>query len=137
MKGLKKQAGFTLIELLIVMAIVVMMLSVSLSFSANLYHSYKASMKAEEVLVFISKLRRESFLYSEAKVLSSANDALTIDGEANTFEDTLIRVDTPILFYRNGTTSGGAVRIYVGDQLYTLDVHAPLGGMLLTRVGSI
>ena len=137
MKVLKKQRGFTLIELLIVLAIIGIMLSVSLPFSAGLYNNYKASMKAEEVLIFVSKMRRESFLYSEAKVLSSANNMLTIDGTANAFEDTRIRVDAPIAFYRNGTTSGGAVRIYVGDQLYTLDVQAPLGGLLLTRVGSI
>ena len=137
MKFLKKQRGFTLIELLIVLAIIGMMLSVSLSFSAGLYNGYKASMKAEEVLIFVSKLRRESFLYSEAKVLSSANDVLTIDGTANAFEDIRIRVDIPIAFYRNGTTSGGAVNIYVGDQLYTLSVQEPLGGLLLNRVGSL
>jgi prepilin-type N-terminal cleavage/methylation domain-containing protein len=136
MKTLKKQPGFTLIELLIVMSIIGIMLSVSLPFSLSLYNSYKASMKAEEVMIFISKLRRESFLYSEGKVLSSANNVLTIDGVANAFEDTRIRIDTPIAFYRNGTTSGGAVKIYVGDQLYSLDVRAPLGSMLLTRIGS-
>jgi prepilin-type N-terminal cleavage/methylation domain-containing protein len=136
METLKKQPGFTLIELLIVMAIIGIMLSVSLPFSFSLYNSYKASMKAEEVMIFISKLRRESFLYSEGKILSSANNVLTIDGVANAFEDTRIRIDTPIAFYRNGTTSGGAVKIYVGDQLYSLDVRAPLGSMLLTRIGS-
>jgi prepilin-type N-terminal cleavage/methylation domain-containing protein len=137
MKVSKNQSGFTLIELLIVLCIIGLMLSVSLPFSASLYNSYKASMKAEEVMIFVSKLKRESFLYSEAKVLSSANDMLLVDGTANAFEDARIRIDAPIAFYRNGTTSGGAVKIYVGDQLYALDVKAPLGSMLLARVGAI
>jgi len=132
----RSQKGFTLIEILLVVAIVGIMLSVSLPMSFSMYESYKASLKAQEVMVFISSLRRESFLYSEGKVLSSKNDVITVDGKEKNFEDTRIRIDSPITFFRNGTTSGGTIRIYVGDQAYSLNVTAPLGNMLLTRTGS-
>jgi prepilin-type N-terminal cleavage/methylation domain-containing protein len=133
----KSQQGFTLIELLIVVAIIGMMLSVSLPMSFSMYENYKASLKAQEVMVFVSSLRRESFLYSEGKVLSSKNDVITIDEKEKVFEDTRVQIDSPIKFYRNGTTSGGAIRIYVGGQAYSLSVGAPLGELLLTRTGSV
>jgi len=132
----KSRQGFTLIELLIVVAIIGMMLSVSLPMSFSMYESYKASLKAQEVMVFVSSLRRESFLYSERKVLSSKNDVITIDENKKVFEDTRVQIDSPIKFYRNGTTSGGTIRIYVGGQAYSLSVGAPLGELLLTRTGS-
>jgi len=129
--------GFTLIELLIVISIIGIMLSVSVPISFNMYESYKASLKAQEVMLFISGLRRDSFLYSERKVLFSKNDMITVDGEQKVFGDTRIQIDSPIVFYRNGTTSGGMLRIYVGDQAYCLNVGAPLGDLLLTRTGSV
>ena len=133
---LKKERGFTLIELLIVVTIIGLLFSVTLPISLGMYENYKASLKAQEVMLFISGLRRDSFLYSEGKVLSSKNDMITVDGKENVFEDTRIRIDSPITFYRNGTTSGGKINIYVGDQAYSLNVGSPLGDLLLTRTGS-
>lgn len=128
--------GFTLIEILIVVSIIGLILSVSLPISYNMYMSYKASLKAEEVMVFISSLKRESFLYSEAKVLASKDGAITVDGKEKVFGDTIIQIDQSIEFYKNGTTSGGTVKIYVGDQAYTLNVQTPLGGIILERKGT-
>jgi prepilin-type N-terminal cleavage/methylation domain-containing protein len=134
---MKKQQGFTLIELLIVVAIVGIMLSVSLPMSMGMYENYKASIKAQEAVVYISGLRRESFLYSVGKVLSSQDDVITVDDQKMTLPDTRIRIDSPIIFYRNGTTSGGTIKIYIGDQVYVLDVSSPLGNLVLTRAGSV
>ena len=138
-RGLLRKArrGFTLIELLIVISIVGVMLSVSLPISVGMFESYKASLKAQEVMLYISGLRRDSFLYSEGKVISSKNDALTVDDNEKVFEGVRIRLDSPIIFYRNGTTSGGVIRIHVAGQAYTLSVGAPLGDLLLTRSGMV
>jgi len=126
--------GFTLIEILIVIAIVGIILSVSLPISYNMYSSYKASLKSQEVMVFISALRRESFLYSEGKVLSSVNDVITVNGSPMPFADTRLRLDKPITFSKNGTTSGGTIKIYVTDQAYFLSVKEPMGDLVLEKV---
>jgi prepilin-type N-terminal cleavage/methylation domain-containing protein len=127
--------GFTLIEILIVVSILGLMLSVSLPISYDMYKSYKASLKAEEVMVFLSGLRRESFLYSEAKVLSSKDGVISVNGKEEIFKDTVIRIDQPIEFYKNGTTSGGTLKIFVGNQAYSLNVQAPFGNIILERKG--
>jgi prepilin-type N-terminal cleavage/methylation domain-containing protein len=131
-----KEKGFTLIELLLVVSIIGIMFSVSLPISYRMYSSYKASLKAQEVMIFVSGLRRESFLYSEAKVLSSKDGMITVNGEEKALEETRVQIDSPIEFYRNGTTSGGTVRIYVGDEAYSLDVQSPLGEFILERTGA-
>ena len=127
--------GFTLIEILLVISIIGLMLSVTLPISYNMYTSYKASLKAEEVLLFVSTLKRESFLYSEANILASKEGVMTINGKEKPFHDTLIRIDPPIEFYKNGTASGGTVNINVGDQAYSLNVKAPFGELFLERKG--
>lgn len=128
--------GFTLIEILIVVSIIGLMLSVSLPISYDMYRSYKASLKAENVMVFISSLKRESFLYSEAKVLSSKDGVMIVNGKEKTFDDTSIQIDQPIEFYKNGTSSGGTLKISVGDQAYTLNIQAPFGNLILERKGA-
>ena len=131
-----KEKGFTLIEILIVVSIIGLMFSVTLPVSYNMYNSYKASLKAEEVMIFISSLKRESFLYSEAKLLSSKDGVMTVDNKEKVFPDTFIQIDQTIEFYKNGTTSGGTLNIKVGDQAYTLDVHTPFGDITFERKGT-
>ena len=113
------------------------MLSVSLPISYDMYTSYKASLKAEEVMIFISQLKRESFLYSEAKVLSSKDGVMVVNNQEKAFDRTLIQIEQPIEFYKNGTTSGGLLKIEVGGQSYHLNVQAPFGGIFLERKGTL
>ncbi len=127
--------GFTLIEILLVISIIGLMLSVTLPISYSMYNSYKASLKAEEVMIFVSTLKRESFLYSEAKILSSKEGVMTVNGKEKTFNDILIQIDPPVEFYKNGTTSGGTVKIKVEDQAYSLNVRSPFGEIFLERKG--
>jgi general secretion pathway protein H len=131
-----EKKGFTLIEILIVISIIGLMLSVGLPISYDMYRSYKASLKAEKVMIFVSSLKRESFLYSEAKVLSSKDGVMIVNGKEKTFDDTSIQIDQPIEFYRNGTSSGGTLKISAGGQAYTLNVQTPLGGLILERKGT-
>ena len=128
--------GFTLIEILLVISLIGLIFSVSLPVSYSMYNSYKASLKAEEVMIFISSLKRESFLYSEAKLLSSKDGMMTVNSEEKVFTDTSIQIDQPIEFYKNGTTSGGTVNINVGNQAYALNVKPFFGDLTLERKGS-
>lgn len=127
--------GFTLIEMLVVVSIIGLLLSVSLPISYDLYQSYKAFLKAEEVMILVSSLKRESFLYSEAKVLSSKEGVMIVNGKEKPFDDTLIQIDSPIQFYKNGTASGGTLKIYVATQVYFLTIQAPYGDLILERKG--
>jgi prepilin-type N-terminal cleavage/methylation domain-containing protein len=127
--------GFTLIEILLVISIIGLMLSVTLPISYSMYNSYKASLKAEEVMIFVATLKRESFLYSEAKILSSKKGVMTVNGKEKAFNDILIHIDPPVEFYKNGTSSGGTVKIDVGDQAYSLNVQSPFGEIFLERKG--
>lgn len=132
---MSKKKGFTLIEILIVISIISLMLSVGLPISHSLYQSYKASLKAEEVMVFIASLKRDSFLYSEPKVVSAEDGIIRVNGKARVFQDTLIQIDQPIEFYKNGTTSGGILMISVHDQFYFLNIEPPFGNLILGRRG--
>ncbi len=128
-----KRKGFTLIEILIVMSILSLLFTVGLPISYRLYQSYQASLKAEEVMVFMATLKRDSFLYSEAKVVLARDGILFVNGIEKVFKDTLIQMDRPIEFYKNGTTSGGALKIHVGDQIYSLNIEAPFGNIVMER----
>jgi len=130
-----KPKGFTLIEILIVMSILSLLFTVGLPISYRLYQSYQASLKAEEVMVFMATLKRDSFLYSEAKVVSSRDGIIIVNGKEKVLQDTLIQIDQPIEFYKNGTTSGGIIKIVVGDQAYSLNLQAPFGTLILERKG--
>jgi prepilin-type N-terminal cleavage/methylation domain-containing protein len=128
------QKGFTLIELLIVISIIGIMLTVSLPVSFAMYSRYKASLKAQEIMVYISDLRRDSFLYSENKIMTSSNNAIMINENSRAFDDTRIRIDAPIEFYKNGTTSGGVISLSIGEYAFIVRINAPLGGLIMVAV---
>lgn len=125
--------GFTLIEILLVMAIMGFMTAVTLPVSYRMYQSYKASLGAEDVLVYISKTRREAFLYGEEKTIEAKSGIMQDNGSPVVFQDAFVQIDTPIRFYKNGTTSGGALKIYVGDYAYLLRVQPVFGNLMLEK----
>ncbi len=124
--------GFTLIELLIVIALVGILVSVSLPVTYSMYQKYQASLMAEEVLIFLSSLRREAFLYSEEKYICSKEGRLLVnDSEMVQFENMFVQIDKPVKIYKSGATSGGEVKIYVNNYTYIVDIQAPFGNIVL------
>ncbi|MDQ5984354.1 MAG: hypothetical protein CSYNP_00047 [Syntrophus sp. SKADARSKE-3] len=127
------EKGFSLIELLLVVSIIGLMFSVALPVSFNMYSNYKASIKAQEIMVYTSGIRREAFLYSERKVLSSKDNVMTVNSEKKNFDNVKVQISSPIEFFRNGTTNGGMIKIVVDDQIYQLNVLPPVGDLALSR----
>ncbi|MGA3281580.1 MAG: prepilin-type N-terminal cleavage/methylation domain-containing protein [Smithella sp.] len=136
MNRIDKKNGFTIIELLIVIILVGMVLSVALPVSYGMYETYKASLRAQEVMTYVSGLRRDAFLYSERKVLSSQDSTITVDGSKKIFNGIKINISEPIVFFRNGTSSGGVIELSVGDVVQNLVVKTPLGDLSLERSGT-
>lgn len=135
---LKNRKGFTLIELLLVISIVGLIMAVSLPVSYEMYLSHKAALKAEEVLVGMSKIKRDAFLYSEESVLYSKDGVLqSEDGQGNVtpiiFPGTFVQCDLPVSFYKNGTTSGGVLKIHIGAHKYQLNIQPLYGNLLLEK----
>ncbi len=129
-----RQKGFTLIEILVVMVILFVMLSMVLPISFDMVGRYKAALRAQEVMLYVSGLRRDSFLYSERHLLKSAGNVLTVDGKEIPFDDAQITIADPIYFFSNGTTSSGRIEITVDDEHYLLHVRAPFGSLDLEPV---
>lgn len=126
--------GFTLIELLIVIAVVGILVSVSLPVSYSMYQKYQASLRAEEVWVFLSSLRREAFLYSEEKCIYSKEGRLLVnDSEMVKFKDMFVQIDQPVRIYKSGATSGGEIKIYVNNYTFVVEIQAPFGNIVLRR----
>lgn len=137
-RGIKNGSGFTLIEILIVISIAGLIMAVSLPISYNMYMSYKASLKAEEVLVFMSKVKRESFLYSEENLLYTKDGVIhSDDGQGKvspvSFPGIFVQSDRPVKFFKNGTTSGGMLKIYVAGYTYHLRIKPPFGDLIMEK----
>jgi len=130
-----KSYGFTLVEILVVIAIIGLIFSVTLPISYELYESYKNSLKVQEVTLYIASLKREGFLYSEEKDISSSEGALIVNGEKKVFPGVYILVKEPFKFFKNGTSNGGEIEIQVGSEKYKITVSAPFGDLSLERVG--
>jgi prepilin-type N-terminal cleavage/methylation domain-containing protein len=129
---MKKTEGFTLIELLIVIAIIGMMFSVSLPVSYSVYQRYQSSLKAEKVLTLVSSMRLEAFLYGRDKLIESKDGVMLVDGaDSGGFKDMFIQIDSPIRFYRTGTTSGGNIKVYADNNIFLIEIQAPLGGLVM------
>ncbi|RKX59205.1 MAG: prepilin-type cleavage/methylation domain-containing protein [Thermodesulfobacteriota bacterium] len=129
-----KTHGFTLVEILIVISIIGLIFSVTLPISYELYESYKNSLKAQKVMLYIASLKRESFLYSEEKDISSSEGILIVNGEPKVFPGVYIVVKKPFKLFKNGTSNGGEIEIYVGGEKYKIVVSAPFGDLSLERI---
>lgn len=123
--------GFTLVEILIVVAILGLLFSVTIPVSYELYENYKNSLKVQDFMLYISSLKRESFLYSEPIEISSSEGAIVINGEKKIFDDLYITITKPFRFFKNGTTEGGHIEVKIGNKLYRVIVSSPFGEISL------
>ncbi len=125
--------GFTLIELLITLSIVAIVLSIVIPVSYSTYKGYQESLEAEKVLMLLSSIRRESFLYNRGKFIEAKEGSLKIDGVEKRFDGIYICTEKPIIFYKNGTTSGGTVRLETGDSAFLIYIQTLSGDLKLIR----
>ncbi len=124
--------GFTLIEMLIVVAIIAILFSVVAPMSINMYRSYMASQIAEKMLILLSKIRRHSFLYSVEYEVYCKKGELYINDKKIKLKDKIVcETDKPIIFYNNGTSSGGKMKLNIASFKYTLKVSHPFGAISL------
>ncbi|MGD0281193.1 MAG: prepilin-type N-terminal cleavage/methylation domain-containing protein [Dissulfurispiraceae bacterium] len=127
-----RSSGFTLIELLIVITIIGMMFSVSVPISYSIYQRYQASLKAEKVLTLVSSMRLDAFLHGRDQLIESKEGRMLVNGiDSGGFEDLFIQIDSPIIFYRSGTTSGGEIKVYADKNTFLIEIQSPLGELTL------
>ncbi|MBF0539414.1 MAG: type II secretion system protein [Nitrospirae bacterium] len=129
----RNQGGMTIIELLIVIFIISMVFSVALPVTLRTYQRYAASLEAEKVLVLLSKVQREAFATGVDSFLKTVDGVIVINDEKNPIPNVFATLDRPIVFYGNGTTSGGMVVVYVSDFTFAVIITAPLGSMSMTQ----
>lgn len=126
--------GFTLIEILIAVSIIGLTLTVVMPVSYSMYKSHKDALEAEKVLLLLSAVRREAFMYGREASVDTQNDRLVIDGKLRDETNNLyIHAERPILFYKNGTTTGGRVQVNMEDYRFVITIDSPLGEMKLER----
>lgn len=129
--NMKGKNGFTVIELLIVVVLIAAVFAVALPVSYGMYTSYATSLKAQDVMASLSNAQRDAFLHSQAAVISAVNGVMTVNGEKILIEDLEVSMPAPIIFYRNGSSSGGVITMKSGDHILRLAVAAPLGELSL------
>lgn len=125
--------GFTLIELLVTLSIIAVILSVVLPITYNTYKSYHESLEAEKVLMFLSSMRRESFLHGKERLLETKDGNIIVDGEVRKFKGIYIHTEGPIIFYKNGTNSGGKVKLKLENNTFLISIQGLSGDLKLIR----
>ncbi|MBF0344267.1 MAG: prepilin-type N-terminal cleavage/methylation domain-containing protein [Nitrospirae bacterium] len=129
----RQQGGFTLIEMLIVIFIVSLIFSVALPVTMRSFQRYAASLEAEKVLVLMSKVQRGAFAMGFDSYVKTVDGLIFVNGEENSIPDVFARLDKPIIFYGNGTTSGGRLVVYVNDFTFSVTVAAPFGSITMSQ----
>lgn len=119
--------GFTLIELLLVIAILSLIVSVIIPVSYDLYISYIETHEIEKFVVILSGIRRESFLYNRENVIHEKNGIIYVNDRAIRDFNFKFQIDSPVIFYKNGTSSGGIIKIIANKNSYKIQVSSPLG----------
>ncbi|MCI4625422.1 MAG: prepilin-type N-terminal cleavage/methylation domain-containing protein [Candidatus Magnetoovum sp. WYHC-5] len=126
-----KKHGFTIIELIIVIFIIAAALGLVLPFSINMYNRYKASLEAEKVLTIMLTAQREAFLHGKSKEMTSKDGTLYVNGVPEETITYPVTIKSPLMFFSNGTSSGGIVEVEVDGYGFEIVVEKPLGKISL------
>jgi type II secretory pathway pseudopilin PulG len=129
-----RSQGFTLLELLMVVSLVILLLAITLPVSYSMVQGYQASLQAEEMLLMLSRLKRESFLYGKVQEIRMQEGTFFLNNEA--VEDWPVMrgsLEDPIKFYGNGTSSGGVIHLSINGYRFHIDIKAPSGTLSLQR----
>lgn len=126
--------GFTLLELLMVVSLVILLLSITLPVSYSMIQGYQASLQAEKMLLMLSRLKRESFLYSKVQEITMQGGTFFLNDESmDDWPVTIGSSGDPIKFYGNGTSSGGVIHLVINGYAFHIDIEAPSGKLTLQR----
>lgn len=128
---MEKDRGFTLIELLLSLSIILALLSLTVPVSTSLLRSYRNSLLASKIMVFISDLKRECFLHGEEAEITSLDGSLVINGKKKEFPGAYVMVDNKLKIYRNGTTNGGRVLLSIERENYVIEILPPFSDLIL------
>lgn len=119
--------GFALIELLLVIAILSLIVSVIIPVSYDLYTFYIETHEIEKFVIFLSGIKRESFLYNRENVIHEKNGIIYVNDKSIRDFNFKFQIDSPIIFFKNGTSSGGIIKIITNKNAYKIQVSSPLG----------
>lgn len=121
-----KNKGFTLLEIIVVISIIGLVFSVILPVSYDYYVGIRDSIKVYKLAFDISKLRRESFLYSKPHRFKLKDRKIFLNEEL--FRDDLeVEGEGEIIFYRNGTSNGGEIVVRTERYRYIIKIKNPDG----------
>ncbi|KWT90988.1 type II secretion system protein [Candidatus Magnetominusculus xianensis] len=138
---MRRQEGFTLIELLIVTALIAVVLAVAVPFSIHMYKRYASSLDAERLLILVTQIQREAFLTGQEIYIKAVDGILYANDvpwpivdksdemNPNPPLSAYVSMERPVMFFNNGTTSGGNIDVYVKDIKFTVEIFAPLGNI--------
>lgn len=119
--------GFTLIEILIALTILALISSLVIPISYSIYDYYVETHEIEKIVFMISNIRRESFLYNRENVLYEKNNILYINEKPVENVSFRFKINSPILFFKNGTSSGGTINIFKDSAAYKIEIYSPFG----------
>lgn len=124
------KSGFTLTEILVVVLMISVMLSMVFSVSYKSYKKYRYYYELTEIVSKLKNIRRESFLYSEEKVVYSKEGKIFIDGKPVAVEGCRLSTDRDILFTKTGS-EGGVVTASCGEYTYKINIIPPYGEIVI------
>jgi general secretion pathway protein H len=129
--------GFTLLELLVVLAITGLMISIAMPFTVRTIENAELRADAREVVTDLRQLRQRAIDRQEAIVVNSLSEnAWPQAGRAIRHRARFVAEGRAraLVFYPDGTSSGGTLRLREGSRSVDVNV-AWLSGAIASEPG--